>query len=477
MADQLEREFDDVDLGDARLDSRASSVLSLWSAAPGASFPKVAVRSADLQGLYGFMENDAVDHRALLAAHAAKTCERIRDWGEATVLIVHDTTTFTFPGEIHRDGLGWVTATKQGFHGHFSLAVSTGESRCPLGVVALSTQTPERPTTKSKRKKRDGKACSQHPDRDTRWLDGVERSSAQLQGVAIPIHVTDRAGDGYEFIGSMIAKNRRFVVRANFDRRVTTADDEFVQTTKLRTVAERAVPVTAREIQLSARRASALPDANKKHGPRIQRSAKLEFAGGSVRIRRTKHLTDPLPPTIDVNFVHVREVDTPAGHEAVDWLLLTSEPIDTKDDLLRVVDHYRARWTVEEFFKAIKTGCDYEHRQLESAHALMIALAVCIPIAWQMLALRHQARHEPKRPASHVIDPVRLAVLIAIGPLCLPPSPTVEDVCYAVAALGGHQKRSGLPGWQTLRAGMDRLLIAEQGWIAREAAAREVTND
>jgi hypothetical protein len=53
-----------------------------------------------------------------------------------------------------------------------------------------------------------------------------------------------------------------------------------------------------------------------------------------------------------------------------------------------VVDAYRARWVVEEFFKALKTGCQIEKRQMETYEALRIALALFLPIAVRLLALR-----------------------------------------------------------------------------------------
>jgi len=461
-------EFDDVDLGDARLDSRAALIFKDWSAAPEASFPTIANGSAAMQGLYGFIENDSVDYRDLLEAHFSKTVQRIRDHGEPIVLVIHDTTTFTFPGEVHRDGLGFITATKQGFHGHFSLAVSGDGTRCPLGVLGLSIHSPPQ-RDNEKRKKRSAKERAADAQRDTRWIDGALETGERLRGVAIPVHIMDRAGDGYEIMATLTAHNQRFVIRGNFDRLVLTELEGDLQLNKLRAIVERAVPVTAREVQLSRRRASTLPDANKKHAPRDARTAKLVFATARVRLRKTKYLEEALPDTIDVNVVHVREVDVPEGVEGVDWLLLTTEPIATEQDILRVVDCYRARWTIEEFFKAIKTGCSYERRQLESAHALLVALALCIPIAWQLLAVRHQSRHKPDRPASHVMDAERLALLIAITKdrTLLSPSPTVKEVCYAIAALGGHIRYNGPPGWRTLRDGIERLVLAELGWKAR----------
>ncbi len=43
---------------------------------------------------------------------------------------------------------------------------------------------------------------------------------------------------------------------------------------------------------------------------------------------------------------------------------------------------------IEEFFKALKTGCRHQQQQLESARTLLIALAIETAIAWHMLLLR-----------------------------------------------------------------------------------------
>ena len=71
-----------------------------------------------------------------------------------------------------------------------------------------------------------------------------------------------------------------------------------------------------------------------------------------------------------------KEKDPPNDMEPVDWLLLTSEPIDTDEQILEVVDVYRACWLIEEYFSALKTGCAFERRQLESKSTLTKALAL-----------------------------------------------------------------------------------------------------
>src|SRR5262249_18413944 len=150
-------------------------------------------------------------------------------------------------------------------------------------------------------------------------------------------------------------------------------------------IVEGCEPIAERQVRLTRRKGSSLPAIKKVHPPRDARTARLEFAATRVRLLRPKYLGEDLPPTIEVNVVHVRELDAPNGSPPAEWMLFTSEPVSCVDDVLRVVDFYRARWTIEEFFKAIKTGCAYETRQLETARALLVALALCLPAAWQML--------------------------------------------------------------------------------------------
>jgi hypothetical protein len=146
--------------------------------------------------------------------------------------------------------------------------------------------------------------------------------------------------------------------------------------------------------------------------------------------------------------------------------LLTNEPCSTEKEIRAVVDCYRQRWLIEELNKAIKTGCSFEKRQLESYRALTSALALTLPIAWNMLLLRTQSRSNTNLPAERIIHPLRLKIIRAHSKrYILPEQPTLRDVAYAIAGLGGHLKRNGPPGWQTLSRGYEKMLILEEGWM------------
>jgi hypothetical protein len=184
-----------------------------------------------------------------------------------------------------------------------------------------------------------------------------------------------------------------------------------------------------------------------------------------VELKRPRYLPK-LPESITVQVVRVHAVDAPAGEQAVDWVLATTEPTNSRTQLLRVLEHYRGRWLIEEYFKALKTGCAFERRPLESYDALLRALALFMPIAWQMLLLRNVARTNPDAPASDVLGPTQLAVLRACSSTKLPPKPTSRDALLAVAALGGHIRNNGEPGWIVLGRGMEKLRMLQSGWLA-----------
>src|SRR4051812_18120017 len=163
----------------------------------------------------------------------------------------------------------------------------------------------------------------------------------------------------------------------------------------------------------------------------------------------------------------VRE-SPPVGETAIEWMLFTSEPIGTLAEIEAVVAHYPARWIIEEYFKALKTGCAFEKRQLCSYEGLLRALALMIPLAWTLLELRTLGRETTQRAATEIFSSEQLRLLGALlekGRRKLLPNPTVRDAMLGIAGLGGHIKNNGDPGWQVLGRGFRRFLEAEEVWL------------
>lgn len=441
------REFEGARLGDARREKRLRELVGVLALDPSASFPTATKTEAALEATYRLFRNKAVSMEGILAGHYAQSVERASL--EELVLAVHDTTDFKFNGEGTRHGLGPLRGNGQGFFGHFSLLVQPGEARRPLGVIAV--QTWARPAKRQKISRTRGQTLEA-----SRWKKGAARAEERIAGRCPVIHVMDREGDSYDLWSELITSGSRFVIR-NSRRRVLEGG------ALLSDVISRAKTVVTREVQLSGRRARNDLFNRKRNPARETRLAHLAISAESVRISRPIRCEESLPETISVNFVHVREIDTNGTEPPVDWVLATTESIETVADIERIVDFYRSRWVIEEYFKALKTGCEYEKRQLESEHTLSNALAVLVPIAWQLLLLRSLARADDEAPAADALSKTQLTILIAVSKK-LPKEPTVRQALLAIAGLGGHIKNNGEPGWIVLGRGFQHLLALEQGW-------------
>ena len=126
-------------LGDPRRERRLKSVAARLANRPEASLPVAMGEDAALEGAYRLLSNELVTLEQLVQPHVRRTAERVRNLGEAYA--IHDTTGFTFGGEMRRDGLGSVNNnTDQGFRAHVTLAVSADGQREPLGLLAIGTR-------------------------------------------------------------------------------------------------------------------------------------------------------------------------------------------------------------------------------------------------------------------------------------------------------------------------------------------------
>jgi hypothetical protein len=446
-------------MGDRRLSARLMHVVDACCAAPEKSFNEGAGTPSELTATYRFIENEAVTAAAILAPHFVRTVGRCAE--AATVLVVHDTTELKFSGETERRGLGRLRGADQGFLLHCSLAVAGDGTRRPLGLLHAHTWTRDS-LGRSRNKQGRRLAGSEYhkiADKESnRWWAGVQAVDVQLKPLR-PVHVMDREGDAFALLWQMHLDDLRFIVRMARDRTLVDEDGERIAKTSeslayLETVFELEVP-------LSRRANKTIPKAQ---GARDSRLAKLAISATRANLLQPYTRNGEVLPC---NIVHVQERNTPSDVEPVAWVLLTTEPIETIDQLRFILESYRARWLIEELFKALKTGCAFEKRELESYDTLTNSLAIYLPIAWQMLLLRNRAQNAPDEPAESILSPVQIAILRATIPK-LKPRLTAVDALYAVAYLAGHFFKKP-PGWQRLAWGFERLLDIEIGWKARES--------
>lgn len=467
----LVEEAGNARFGDQRLTNRFQAILRAVALHPDLSFPRAMQTSSSLEALYRFLQNPRVTPEAVLAPHASAAVERAR--AARSVLAIHDTSEFAPSSADTEGGFYELQKGRCGLLAHFTLLVGAAEP-CPLGVSGFTiVDRVARPKEHSRKRWSDAEKESR------RWWTSADRVADQLGPDVDIVHVMDREADSYQIFSMLRKAGHEFVIRLHHDRRAAVEEVERIE--RLSAIAAERPIALEREVKLSARKAASAPQQKRRFPARESRAATLEIRAASVVIERPYVLrTEDLPPTLNVNVVFVTEPDPPSGAEPVSWKLLTTLPIDTPEQLGRVIDTYRGRWLIEEFFKALKTGCAVEQRPLESRKTCSTALALFVPVAIQLLQLRFVSRQAPTAPASILFTKEQIAAVRqhAASDRRLPPRPSVRHVMLAIAGFGGHLKSNGDPGWHVLGRGYQRLcemLYAENYPRPRGGPGRRLT--
>lgn len=457
MCEGIESELDGINLGDQRLNRRGKKLLKALAGDPQASINGACDGWADTLAAYRFFDNPAVTPEKILEPHRAATMGRIGT--QKVVLVVQDTTELDFTAHPPRDAQCLDKPQRFGLFDHTLLAVTP--DRLCLGVVGGEQfdrvpeslgQTAQRTTLPIEEKE------------SFRWLTGY-RAACRLAGECRDtqiVSIGDREADLYDIFVEAARPDAgpraEFIVRARLPRCLAQRDPAAGAAAyrKVRDEVGSAPLLGTRTVELTAT-------------PKRQaRTAKLEIRALTVTIK-PPHARRRLPP-VTMQVVWAHEIGGPDDETNVSWLLLSSLPVAQWDDALRVVDYYVARWTIETFFRVLKTGCKVEDIQLETTTRLQNCLAFYKIIAARVLNLTYLNRIAPDMPASAVFAPEEWkSVWRVVKKKPLPKRPPrLGEFMKLLTQLGGYNNRAteAPPGPQPIWIGLRRMLDFAQAWLA-----------
>jgi hypothetical protein len=436
-----------VFFGDTRLDDRLSDTFNEAARRPAGTLPQKLVKRAELVGGYRMFNNPKVTHRAILDAHRASCLERLAGH-RGKVLLIHDTTVLDYSG-LDIDGLGQVgDGHGKGLYAHNSLAVIPATRQ----VVGLFNQILHKRARVPKGESKAKRLARQ--DRESRlWTRAVADLPPMPPGVAVT-DVSDRGSDLTEYICHEVAAGRQFIVRSHHNRNLVDDEGE-KQVQKLHDRLRSLPPAAEYTLRVPARAGG-------------WREATVGLAWERVNLLpprqpRGEHGREP----VEVWGVIAREVDAPPDEEPVEWILLTNRPVDSAGQAREVVEDYACRWMVEDYHKAMKSGCGIEELQMTTRHGLDNAIAVLSVLAVHVLRLRCNARDEQIRqqPARLHEEPLKVRLAARDSKHANWEEMTVWEFYIAVARMGGYvlnpHKRP--PGWIVLWRGYIRLEDMCQG--------------
>lgn len=451
--DWAEQELRHARLGDSRRVDRAVQLLQAWSAQPEQSIPLASGGAAEVKGAYRFLENDAILPAALIEAHADATAERARS--QVEVWVAQDTTALNFTAHPATQGLGPLDSIyTRGLKMHSAL-VFTPEG-VPLGLVhqQVWARDPEAVGQRHRRRQR-----RTREKESQRWIDTAQHVQRRLPESVLVWLIGDAESDIYALFAAPRRAGMDLLVRAAQDRRVQGGEAERLW------AAVEASPVQGlREVEVG------------RTPKRTPRTALLSLRFCALELLAPRHARgrSQLTP-VSVWAIQVREDPAPAGEQAIEWLLLSTRPVQSPADAWQAVQAYARRWLVERFHFVLKNGCKVEELQLESAPRLERALALYAIVSWRLLWLTYAARQEADAPCTVALEEAEWKTLYLRKHHRPPPQtpPTLGEAVRWIAELGGFiGTRKQQPGVMTLWRGWRRLEDLTQGFLL----ARDVGN-
>jgi hypothetical protein len=393
--------------------------------------------------------------------NAKVTTERvIESWSEGTavaaegrhILAIQDTSEINFATTAERRrGLGEIgKGNGRGVLLHPMLAVDAENGSC-LGLLSGEVWT------------RKGRRAVSHDLRDLsdkesqRWIATALAAKPLLAKAAMVTALGDRESDIFALYASAAEQQFHVIARSMHDRKL--ADGTGLYATN------EAMAMTDRRVLVLPARAQ-----------RSERTATLELRFGAVNLARpqTKFLRH-LPESLPLNLVEVREVDAPAGTEPLHWRLLTSHCVTNAEQAWRIVEWYKRRWLIEQFFRILKTqGFKLEDRQIATAERLLKLVAIAAKAAVITLQLLQARDGRGHQPVHLIFDADELATLAVLNQTIEARSKRLKNphppdnlawAAWIIGRLGGWDgyPSSKPPGPITMKHGLEYFYAVNVG--------------
>lgn len=428
------------DLGDQRRNRRAAALAQAFLEHPGQSIPAATGSPAAAQAAYDFFDNPNVPATDLDEAHRRYTLGLVTA-SDGPLLIVQDTSPFDFTTPGRAQTLGQLAHAKHfGFFAHSALAVRA--DGVPLGL--LHQYVWMRPAAQRGRRRQ--RRHKETVDKESqRWLDAEQACQAALPPQRTIVTIGDREADFYDFFALPRRPGQHLLLRAKLRRRIAGSKP--------------LLGVAVRDGPVRGTFTVAVPRRDGQPG----RSATLSVRYGTFALQppcthpRRKELS-PLP----VQALLAEEVHPPAKVKPLCGLLLTTLPLASAEDATQWVRWYTYRWRVERYHFTLKSGCQVEQLQLETAERLRRALSLYALVAARLLHLTYRSRQEPEASCEPAVSAAEWAVLwyqFRPGEPVPAKPPPLRQVVGWIARLGGFlgRKRDGEPGVKVLWRGLHRL--------------------
>jgi hypothetical protein len=413
-------------------------------ARPGSCVRRLAgTRAREIQ-FTRFLRNASVTATEMAAHAAERTAARA---ARRDVVVIQDTSELALGGRRAKaSGYGPVGkgGALRGLLLHAVLAVDAGTGGV-LGLVDAKVWNRRGGKVTDRRSRKTSNKESQ------RWLDGTMRAGEVLAAANSITGVSDRESDIYEHFARR-PSHVHLIVRACQNRTIETGDAD--QTNLLFAQVD-SLPEQGRiEVKIPA-----APG-------RKARTAELAIRFSRVVLCKPLHGAAPdLPATIALTVVDVRETSTPQDGKPVHWRLLTTHTVANLGEARRIVDLYRMRWTIEEFFHTLKTaGFNIEAADIGDPKVMIKFVTAATVAAVTVMQLVKARDGTTGQSLADAFDPADQPILEAVSARLQGkterqknphPRGSLAFAGWVIGRLGGWTGYYGKPGPLVMRRGLD----------------------
>lgn len=471
LAPWILEELESADLSDKRLNDRLRQILSHFSQQPAASIPAACGGCAELLAAYRFFDNEKVGFDNILQPHIQKTWARID--AQPVVLMVNDTTEINMTRPVRQvEGVGPLDGNSR-FGALLHVLHAFTPDGTPLGSVNALPWTRDKNKPKNASRTRAEIAAMPIETKESyRWLLSLRYAQEERDRCPTSqiVYMADSEADIYELLSEATEEphNVDWVIRSCHDRSLVDDDENRDVSDFLRADLQASQVIYEHEINIRGREQKVACDDRSRRQPRQTRKAIVEVRAAEVTLRAPQSKAGQLPD-VTVKAVLVTEKMPPTGDEPVEWLLLTSLPITTSDQVRLIIEYYCSRWMIEIFFRTLKMGCRVEDRQFETLERQLACLAVYLIVAWRTLLVCRMGRSSPELSCEAIFTPGEWKSVYQVVKREKPPSepPKLQEMVRLVAQLGGYVNRPNRedePGPQTVWLGLQQLYVISLCW-------------
>ena len=436
----VEQNFGECKLGDKRRTARLRTMASNMLNCPDQSLPRQNGEWKDVKAAYRLFDNQQVTFEAVCNVHWKQT----RNTAPGEFLLICDTSDIDQTKHKATSGLGMLgDGLGRGMQIH-SCVMLDADAEQIVGVAGA--------LLRNRSRSRDGETRMERLKRyreSQLWGDLVEEIGPPPEGCKWS-YVFDRGGDNFEAFLHLVKQGADWVIRvAKFQRNVIVDGGKRVPIKKALSKLQ-----VLGEYELSLR---SRPSAK-------ARTARLEVSAMSIIVPRPIHHSKWVKSTgiteVPMNIVRVRELKAPKSATPIQWVLMTSWPVETFEQAWKVIEAYEQRWLIEEYHKVLKTGCGVERHSLRTADRLRPLIGLTSVIAIRLLQLKLIGRNQPDTKARGHVPIEWLRCLKLKYPRINMSTITIYDFFRYLAKLGGFlaRRHDGEPGWQTIWRGYRRLM-------------------